>query len=402
MYLANRASEFFPEACFAVAHCNFRLRGEESDSDERFVRDWCAARGIECLVRSFDTEGYAREKGISIEMAARELRYGWFRELCAGYGFDGVAVAHNANDNAETLMLNLLRGTGSKGLRGIAAQRGGIILRPMLGTSREEIREWMEANGREWREDRTNSDILYKRNRIRNLVFPVFKEINPSFVRTLNEDMERFRQVDDIAEDYYREAAGRLLFQNPVAKCEALSIKGLMEQKHWEYLLFRILDDRAVPAGIINELISVLKRGENPAGKKFGIVTGASDCLLLGDGGRAEEAPECRIEYLKPEDLQSLKQPKGTLILDADRLGGELKIREWRPGDWMRPFGMKGRRKLSDIFVDLKWPVTRKADARVVELDGSRVAALLCEKIDDAVRVTDSTQNIIRISYPEY
>lgn len=401
MYLANRASEFFPEACFAVAHCNFQLRGGESDGDELFVREWCERHGVEFHLRRFDTTGYAARKGISIEMAARDLRYAWFKELCDEAPFDGVAVAHNANDNAETLMLNLLRGTGSKGLRGIANGRDGIILRPMLGISREEIRDWMVSHGCEWREDRTNSDSQFKRNRIRNLVFPVFREINPSFIRTLNEDMERFRQVDDIAEEYYRNAEDRVVFRHPVEKCDAVRTGALRELGHWEYVLFRILDSHSVPPALAREIISSVRSGEPISGKKFGCVTGASDCLLLGNGEDGNSVPQFKVEYLDISDLDSIKQKKGTIVMDAGKLGEGLNIREWRPGDWMRPLGMKGRRKISDIFVDLKWPVTRKSCARVVELDGSRVAALLCEKIDDAVRVTDSTEKIVRISCTE-
>ena len=123
MYMLHRAPELFPGASFAVAHCNFSLRGEESDGDEAFVRDACAALGVECFVKRFDTPGHAAANGVSVEMAARELRYAWFAELCSAHGFDTLATAHNANDNAETLFLNLLRGSGTKGLRGMEASR---------------------------------------------------------------------------------------------------------------------------------------------------------------------------------------------------------------------------------------------------------------------------------------
>ena len=185
---------------FAVAHCNFKLRGSESDADEALVRSTAQALGVVCHVKSFDTAGYAAENKISIEMAARRLRYHWFGELCREYGYSGVAVAHNANDNAETLILNLLRGTGLKGLTGMKAE-GFIpdpefsdipLLRPLLGMTREDIEAFAAEYGITWREDHTNAQNEYKRNKIRNLVFPVFKEINPSFVETLNDDMSKF------------------------------------------------------------------------------------------------------------------------------------------------------------------------------------------------------------------
>ena len=172
MYMLNRASELFPGASFAVANCNFSLRGEEADLDSQFVVNWCSEHGLQCFTRKFDTTEYAVRKGISIEMAARELRYAWFSELCSEEGFDAVAVAHNANDNAETLILNLLRGTGTKGIRGMSGSR---ILRPLLGISREEIRRWMEGHGCSWREDSTNRDTAIARNKVRHVILPWLK-----------------------------------------------------------------------------------------------------------------------------------------------------------------------------------------------------------------------------------
>ena len=187
---------------FAIAHCNFGLRGAESDADEAFVRSLAASLGVTCHVKRFDTEAFASAEGISIEMAARRLRYHWFGELCREFGYRAVAVAHNANDNAETLMLNLLRGTGLRGITGMKAE-GFLpdpdfadipLLRPLLGMTREEIEAFAAEQGLSWREDSSNAANDFKRNKIRNLVFPVFREINPRFVETLNRDMERFRE----------------------------------------------------------------------------------------------------------------------------------------------------------------------------------------------------------------
>lgn len=276
MYLANRAPELFPGASFAVAHCNFKLRGAESDSDEAFVREWCSRHGIECFVTHFDTIGHAAQEGISIEMAARNMRYTWFSELCRANGFDALATAHNANDNAETLMLNLLRGTGSKGLRGMSETGHGFgmtILRPLLGTSREEIEKWMMDRGMEWHEDRTNAENEFKRNKIRNCVFPLFKEINPSFIQTLGADMQRFAQVDDIAEDYYREALGKGIFD---AAEGSISVPGLLELKHWRYVLWRLLENCGFSQQTFEKLVGLLQRYQTGpmgtvtlSGKKF-------------------------------------------------------------------------------------------------------------------------------------
>jgi len=268
MYMLHRAPELFPGASFAVAHCNFGLRGEESDADTAFVEGFCTENGICCFVRHFDTVSYAEDRGMSLEMAARELRYDWFSELSSGKapelrgssfgGFDLLATAHNANDNAETLILNMLRGCGSSGMRGIPRERsvGKLrIVRPLLDISRDEILSWMKSSGFGWREDRTNAETEFKRNKIRNLVFPVFRELNPSFVCTLSDDMERFRQVDDIAEDYFRAAAKS--FKGPDG---SISVHKLLEFKHWRYLLWKSTSFCGFNSQTFDKLVTLLGR----------------------------------------------------------------------------------------------------------------------------------------------
>lgn len=261
MYMANRASELFPEASFAIAHCNFMLRGEESDGDEHFIRGWCAEHGVTLYCTHFDTEAYAAEKHASIEMAARELRYGWFGDLCRAEGFDAVAVAHNANDNAETLLLNMIRGTGTRGMRGMSAETSLFgdkdvrLLRPLLHTSREEIRRWMEEGGHAWREDHTNADSEFKRNRIRNQIFPILSTLNPSCISTLNEDMERVRQVDDIAEDYLHEVLPSVLLDDG-----SISVTGLLKLKHWEFVLWRLIEESGMSQQTFDKLTTLMKR----------------------------------------------------------------------------------------------------------------------------------------------
>ena len=462
MYLAHRAPELFPGASFAVAHCNFRLRGDESDGDEAFVREFCASAGLECFVKQFDTTDYASEHGISIEMAARDLRYAWFAELCSAQGFDAVAVAHNADDNAETLILNLLRGTGTRGLRGMSADvtdgRGVRILRPMLGVSREAIRSWMTTQGFAWREDSSNASGDYKRNRIRSEVFPVFRELNPSFLETFAADMAHIAQVDDIADDFCRTGlpvtSGNdgLSCPTGLPSCPTRSgisfpIAPLLSLKHRRYVLYRILEPYGFDSDTISALGDLLASwSSSPAGtvtlsgKTFEApdyiaVTSASEIIVSAkkagtvalegrntrgsvaggpsrrDGGVSEANSRggkqfppspgfTTIVYDKPKDFNPVV-PEGTLVADADKLPLPLKVRAWQPGDWMVPLGMKGRKKLSDLFVDLKWNLLQKQGAQVVEHpDGKpgHVAALLCVRIDDSIKITSSTTRILSIS----
>lgn len=256
MYLANTAPSIWPGASFAVAHCNFHLRGQESDGDELFVREWCKAREWPCFVAGFDTRRYAAEKGVSIEMAARELRYSWFAEVMKKEGFDALAVAHNACDNAETLFLNLLRGTGSKGVRGMNST--DRLRRPLLGTTRAEIRSRMESEGWAWREDSTNAESDCKRNILRNRVFPILSEINPSFIQTLGSDMAHLREVDDIAEDYWTDACGRIV-READGRIE-VDVDGLLALKHWKYVLWRLMENRSLSDKTFAKMTQLLER----------------------------------------------------------------------------------------------------------------------------------------------
>lgn len=273
MYLANRRQELFPDALFAIAHCNFGLRGEDSDADEQFVREWCTREGLTLHTVRFDTRSHAAGNGISIEMAARQLRYTWFGKLCSEYGYDAIAVAHNANDNAETLILNLLRGTGSRGVCGMgerswSQEAGTTILRPLLTTQRRDIEEWMRAHGMAWREDRSNSSSDYKRNRIRNEIFPQFALINPSFVRTLSRDMQHLRDTDAIAEDYLAAVRGQVS-KTAEDGSPVIDLRQLMALRHWRYVLWRLLEPYRLSEETFDKLTALLSSGRTISGKSF-------------------------------------------------------------------------------------------------------------------------------------
>lgn len=410
MYMAHKAPELFPGASFAVAHCNFGLRADESDSDEQFVREWAAANGLEIFVERFDTAGYAAGRHISIEMAARELRYAWFARLCQEQGFDAVSVAHNANDNAETLMLNLLRGTGSRGLRGMngaSSESGLTILRPLLNVERKEIEEWMRSRGLSWREDRTNSENVYKRNSIRNEVFPVFQRINPSFLGTLGRDMSHFRDIDDIAEDYYIQSG----FDS-----RDIDLGRLAADKHWKYLLFRLTEGK-LNASQLGSLQNAIEGGRPLSGKRFGpyIVSGTHlvpHSITEGDACMVVEGPgtyffngrRFKVASVPADSIENLKQPEGTIAADSSGMKFPFLLRRWKEGDYFNPLGMNGKKKLSNLFVDLKYGADKKHGAVVAvcpELsgeDGSHIAALLCLRIDKALKITGKTESVVVIS----
>ena len=383
---------------FAVAHCNFRLRGAESDADEALVREWAERHGVTCHVRAFDTEAVATAEGISIEMAARKLRYRWFGELCRKHGYEAVLTAHHAGDNAETFFLNLLRGTGIKGLTGMKADSflpdpefSGIPLRrPLLGLTRAEIDSLAAQWKVPYRDDRTNAENTVKRNKLRNQVFPVLREINPSFEKTLAEDMERLSMVSAIADDYYRENAS-LLWDG-----KRIDTALLRTFSRWEYLLYRILEEDGLSAPLIAQATDIVRSGVS--GKRAGPFVSAAGRLV-----REESAgvPEITVTEEAWEPGRSPVMPAGVLAVDADKVHGELVADRWVAGDWIRPLGMRGRRKLQDWFKDRHFSLVDKRQAVIVRdsglTDAHHVVAIAGHVIDDTYRITADTRRIYRI-----
>lgn len=285
---------------FAVAHCNFHLRGEDSDSDEALVAAWCGRNGVRYHKADFDTEQYASSHNVSIEMAARELRYDWFASLCRENGYYGVAVAHNANDNAETLILNLLRGTGLRGVTGMQVETvvpvtrdelsGVRLLRPMLSFSRKQIEEYVAANSLEYHDDRTNAETVYKRNRIRHLVFPVFESLNPSFLTTFAREMNAFSEVQEIADDYFISVRDGVC--EPAGKNELLRVNAvrLCHLKHYKYVLYRLLEAYGFRDRLLEPVVRLLESGRTFSGKVFEapgyeLIT-AGECLIVRKAAR--------------------------------------------------------------------------------------------------------------------
>ncbi len=430
--------------CFALAHCNFHLRGEESDSDETLVREWAESHGVIFIKTDFYTEEYAASNGVSIEMAARELRYAWFAEVCRERGFAALAVAHNANDNAETMILNMLRGTGVKGMTGMRRSSSLLgsdarLIRPLLDFSRGDIYEYAVSHGLCWHEDSTNADSAYKRNCIRNEIFPLFGRLNPSFLTTLNEDMERFAQVQSIADEYVRSVSAEIVRLDgnglPVIDHQKLTAK-----KNWEYVLFRLLEPFGFTSSVVADLASVLKSDGTVSGRTFVAheylaVTSAKEISVFRIGNRDGNRQDGHFDKLSDraapfaEPAASVAEPvettdiaiegPGTYSLNGVKfsvslsddvrnvrtVAGETKsdtagipfpftVRHWKNGDWMRPLGMRGRKKLSDIFVDLKFSLTEKKKALVIADEGSHVLALVGHRIDDSVKVTKDTSSV--------
>ena len=417
---------------FEAAHCNFHLRGAESDADEAFVRDWCASAGIVCHFSSFDTESVARERGCSLEMAARDLRYAWFETVCRERGLAATVVAHHANDNAETLLLNLLRGTGIKGLTGMPVcaklpvpGAETPLLRPMLGFTREEIASHIRSRGLSFREDSSNADTAIRRNAIRHQVLPVMTALNPGFLDTVGDEMRHFSQVSRIADEYVGQHRGAVVLSE-TAHGMVIGVPALLEQSHPEYLLYRLLEPFGFPPAVPESVIALLRGGGTLSGKQFfspayrlvmtsdsmlvvpqpgpdgpfreGIREGDSCMVVEGDGVYAFAGRRFHVRQLPWSPGADPHVPEGTVLLDAEACPYPFLIRPWSAGDWLVPLGMRGRKKLSDLFVDLKMNLLEKEKACVVVKEDHHVAALLCRRIDAAVKVSSRTVSVIRIT----
>jgi tRNA(Ile)-lysidine synthase len=391
-----------------IAHCNFSLRDSESDLDEEMVSKFAAENKIEFFTTRFETKVYARENGLSVQMAARELRYAWFEKIRKEHGYRSIAVAHNLNDNIETLMINLIRGTGVAGLTGMRSSVNNII-RPILFATRQDIIYFCNRNSIPYREDLSNAETKYLRNKIRHLILPLLKEINPSVELTLNETAERFTGINEIVTAYIHEIKEKVSTQkNEYVTFNISSLKSYIHNKVILYELFR-------PFGIsdvsLNDLINIIE------GKTGGLlITGSNrivknrkEILVLGtrdDVGsirliinlqNLEKIPE--IESFSvvriTREFEIPASPLSTCI-DLDKLSFPLVLRKWSTGDNFYPLGMNHRKKLSDYFIDNKYSIFDKENALIIESDG-KIACILGDRIDNRFRITDFSKNALII-----
>ena len=427
---------FGPESC-AIAHCNFNLRAEDSNADEALVTQWALSHGVRLHKVLFDTIQYASENGISIEMAARELRYRWFGELCSEHGYAAVVVAHHADDNAETLVLNMVRGAGLKGLTGMKQVsplpyvNGPSLLRPLLTFTRKQIEGHVFAWKVPYREDKTNASIEYRRNSIRHEVFPLFERMNPSYVRTLNREMTYLDDASAIVDEWCRAHVAMVVSGRE--GYVTISTEALLAIPQWRYLLYYILEPYGFNTSTLESLESLLTSDRTVSGKRFE----SDDYVLLierrelvinrkegfeplsfrpsvASGEIFSQIPApgtyhvngCRVivEVLPWTQDMPLIQPEGTVILDASKLCFPFVLRKWRSGDWIVPLGMRGKKKISDLFTDLKYSHIDKARAVIVVdcagdlAEQQHVAGVAGVRIDDRYKVSDNTETIIRIT----
>jgi tRNA(Ile)-lysidine synthase len=391
-----------------IAHCNFSLRSGESDRDEEMVSEFAAENNIEFFTTRFDTKSYASENGLSVQMAARELRYRWFESIRKENEYDAIAVAHNLNDNIETMFINLIRGTGIAGLTGMRPSANNII-RPLLFATRREIVSYCTKNNINYREDMSNADIKYLRNRIRHQVIPLLKEINPSIESTLNDTAGILSGINEAFTNYINQLRVKLSGTNN--GCTVFRASLLIQYINNKAVLFELFRPYGIAEISVNDLINIIK-GKTGSRLMTGshlilknrdeIVVSpltANDFNVMIINNRRELKQISQVLSVKSVKVgDNFKIPSETSIacIDEEKLAFPLSVRKWHQGDFFFPLGMKNKKKISDYFTDNKYSLIDKDNSLLLE-SGGMVVCILGERIDDRFKITAKTRKALII-----
>jgi len=392
----------------AIAHCNFRLRGSESDEDEKFVHDLARKYDVPVFKTAFDTSDYAAENKVSIEMAARELRYQWFEMIRSSHHFDCIAVAHHRDDQLETFFLNLTRGTGLSGLTGMRPVNGRIV-RPLLFASRDEIEQYRHENFLDFREDASNLSLDYLRNKIRHTVLPVMDTLNPSFREGLIRTMSYLEGASKICDSAVKQAWERVVLRN--GNDYLISIAELRLLDPLSAYLFEFLKSFGFNSVVVADIESSL---DGISGKQFisqthRLVRDRESFILTPVVARNKKhfyLEEGRVELITPVHLKiesgkrkdKFKIPDSPFIacIDRDLVQFPLMIRKWQQGDYFKPLGMNGFKKVSDFFIDSKLSLLQKEKVWIVT-NSEQVVWIIGHRLDDRYKITPGTQNILKL-----
>lgn len=398
---------------FSAAHCNFHLRGEESNRDAEFVIKWAERKKVKLFVQDFDTYAYMQEKGISLEMAARELRYSWFENLMQENQIDYLLTAHHADDSAETFFINLLRGTGIAGLHGILPKNGNVI-RPLLFATRKSILDYAELKNIQFVEDSTNSETKFLRNKIRHRLIPMLKEISPDFDSIIRKNIERLRDTETVFRNTVENVKDEIIIrENENIK---ISIAELQSLNPMGIYLYEILSDYGFNESVVNNVSMVL---DAESGKRFYSKTHCllkdREYLLIYPIEKEEKETDysidaeitsiiepfkAKIEVLKDLNFISVPKKANVAMLDMDLLNFPLELRHWKQGDSFVPFGMKKKKKLSDFFTANKYSLLDK-ERQWLLCSGNEIVWVVGKRIDDRFKISNSTKSVLKIEINE-
>ena len=385
-----------------IAHCNFQLRGKESDADEMFVREICQESYIPYFINSFETIDFAKENKLSIQLAARKLRYDWFQELLL-LGFDYVLTAHHLDDNVETFLINFTRGTGLEGLTGIPAQNDNII-RPLLPFSREEIENYAKDNKIQWREDSSNASDKYFRNKLRHDIVPILKELNPGFLDSFQNTLYHLQQAESLVND-----ASNLVYEKVVEEKEnqlEIHLNSLLQFKNYKAYLYQWLKNYGFSAW--NDIYDLV---DAQSGKQVfsetHVLLKDREKLILSERKpiiKSEvfiiESIECKVNIPLKLIFSRFSGGKNVnancIFVDKDKIKFPLTIRKWQEGDYFYPAGMNGKKKLSKYFKDEKYSLLDKENQWLL-CSEDQIIWVIGKRADQRFIATETTQQNIKI-----
>ena len=417
--LSNSATQQLNLVQLAFAHCNFHLRGDDSDRDERFVTKFAEENNIPIYIKHFDTEAYAKENSLSIEMAARELRYAWFKELKEIHNFDKVALAHHGDDQIETFFINFLRGSGIKGLKGMKPQND-FYIRPLLWSNRNEIETFAKENGIQWVEDYTNQETVYLRNKIRHNIIPIFDEMKNNARQSLNFSIDCLSSENDLYRSLLEEKFAAI--EHVDDDYRSVDVKHFLENENGRQLLFEWVRRFGFNFDQSESMYEAMKNGK-------------SGVMFYNDNIRQQDYRATRLQasvqkdkieifeeregdeeiiiesqnlkilathqlslstYVKDANFKLIKDPKVAAQFDMDKIEFPLKLRHWKKGDKFKPLGMKGSKLLSDFFNDLGFSEYQKRKVWIMEDANGLILWVVGYRINDKVKILDSTKVIFQ------
>ncbi|SFW23037.1 tRNA lysidine(34) synthetase TilS [Cellulophaga fucicola] len=388
---------------FSIAHCNFKLRDAASDGDEDFVRQLANKLNKEIYVTNFDTNGYVDSNKVSIQMAARELRYNWFAKLLEKNKLKTVVTGHQADDNLETFLINLSRGTGVDGLVGIPAKTE-LATRPLLPFTREQIVAFAEANFITWREDQTNKETKYLRNKIRHKIVPVLKELHPTFLQNFENTQSNLQETATLANNHIKQIKEQLFVQKDTVT--EISVLELLQYKPTKTYMYALFNEYGFTEwqDVANLLTTM--SGKQVLSKTHRLVKDrdvlllqelkehSSDVYLINE----EQAEVDHPIYLKLEQVSALDATNdATIYIDKTKLEFPLVLRKWEQGDVFYPFGQQGKKKLSKYYKDIKLSVVAKEEQWLL-CSGNKIVWVVGKRADNRFSVKDGVSSILKIS----
>ncbi|RYY45535.1 MAG: tRNA lysidine(34) synthetase TilS [Chitinophagaceae bacterium] len=394
---------------FSIAHCNFQLRGEESDGDESFVRELAQRYAVPFFVERFDTATYAAQEKKSIQVAARELRYAWFQQLLqqAPVNLHFILTAHHADDNIETILMNFFKGSGINGLKGILPRQQDIM-RPLLFASKQDIEQYATQRGLSYREDSSNNSDKYTRNYFRNQLIPGLQKVFPQVKENLLNNVARFQEINCIYNNAMEQIKSKLLF--PVKDELHIPVLKLQKTEGTATILYEIIKDYGFTAHQGKEVMKLLNSESGKyvqsashrilRNRKWMIISKLDQSMqtihLLEKGQDMLPFEAGKLVVKQPEKIPAIHTDQLVAQLDSSKIEFPLLIRKWKTGDYFYPLGMKKKKKLSRFFIDQKLSLQQKQQVWVVE-SNKKIVWIIGHRIDDRCKITDSTTGILSL-----